>query len=91
LIRTGKAIQETVDIVKELGAEVIGCGAIVRFEDAPAEINGIKFNRSPNSTVIFTTRRKNGNRLKEMIRRRKPSDFRIRNSGFRIQDSEFRI
>ena len=42
LIRTGKAIQETADIVKELGGEVIGCGAIVRFEDAPAEVNGIK-------------------------------------------------
>jgi orotate phosphoribosyltransferase len=42
LIRTGKAIQETVDIVQEMGAEVVGCGAIVRFEDAPAEVNGIK-------------------------------------------------
>jgi orotate phosphoribosyltransferase len=42
VIRTGKAIQETVDIVKSLGAEVIGCGAIVRFEDAPAEVEGIK-------------------------------------------------
>ena len=42
LIRTGKAIQETADIVKELGGEVIGCGAIVRFEDSPAEVNGIK-------------------------------------------------
>jgi orotate phosphoribosyltransferase len=42
LIRTGKAIQETADIVAELGGEVIGCGAIVRFEDAPAEVNGIK-------------------------------------------------
>ncbi|MGI8640543.1 MAG: phosphoribosyltransferase family protein [Pyrinomonadaceae bacterium] len=42
LIRTGKAIEETVELVKELGAEVIGCGAIVRFEDAPGEIEGIK-------------------------------------------------
>jgi len=42
LIRTGKAIEETVEIVKSLGAEVIGCGAIVRFEDAPAEVEGIK-------------------------------------------------
>jgi len=42
LIRTGKAIQETVELVKELGAEVIGCGAIVRFEDAPKEVEGIK-------------------------------------------------
>ena len=43
LIRTGKAIEETVELVKEeLGAEIIGCGAIVRFEDAPKEINGVK-------------------------------------------------
>lgn len=42
LIRTGKAIQETADLVRELGGEVIGCGAIVRFEDAPAEVNDIK-------------------------------------------------
>ena len=42
LIRTGKAIEETVKLVQELGAEIIGCGAIVRFEDAPAEVNGIK-------------------------------------------------
>lgn len=42
LIRTGKAIQETVKLIKELGAQVIGCGAIVRFEDSPSEIEGIK-------------------------------------------------
>ena len=42
LIRTGRAIQETADIVQEMGGEIIGCGAIVRFEDAPAEVNGIK-------------------------------------------------
>ncbi len=42
LIRTGNALQETVALVKELGAEIIGCGAIVRFEDAPKEIEGIE-------------------------------------------------
>ncbi len=42
LIRTGKAIQETADLVQELGVEIIACGAIVRFEDAPAEVNGVK-------------------------------------------------
>jgi orotate phosphoribosyltransferase len=43
LIRTGRALEETVKLVKEeLGAEIIGCGAIVRFEDAPDEINGVK-------------------------------------------------
>ncbi|MDQ3180600.1 MAG: phosphoribosyltransferase [Acidobacteriota bacterium] len=42
LIRTGKAIEETCTLVKELGAEIIGCGAIVHFEDAPDEVEGIK-------------------------------------------------
>lgn len=42
LIRTGRAIQETVDLVQEFGGDVIGIGAIVRFEDAPIEFNGIK-------------------------------------------------
>ncbi|HLL76600.1 MAG TPA: phosphoribosyltransferase family protein [Pyrinomonadaceae bacterium] len=35
IIRSGKAIQETVALVRELGATVIGCGTIVRFKDAP--------------------------------------------------------
>jgi orotate phosphoribosyltransferase len=42
IIRSGKAIEETAKLVKEIGAEVIGCGAIVKFEDAPNEIEGIE-------------------------------------------------
>ncbi len=42
IIRSGKAIEETAKLVKEMGAEVIGCGAIVKFEDAPEDIEGIK-------------------------------------------------
>jgi orotate phosphoribosyltransferase len=34
IIRTGHAIEETAALVKELGAKVIGCGAIVRFTTA---------------------------------------------------------
>ena len=41
IIRSGKAIQETVGLVKSLGARVIGCGAIVRFDTAPDEIEGV--------------------------------------------------
>src|SRR5918996_2315195 len=40
IIRSGNAIQETVDLVKSLGARIIGSGAIVRFETAPSEIEG---------------------------------------------------
>jgi orotate phosphoribosyltransferase len=42
IIRTGKAIEETARLVTELGTRVIGCGAIVRFQDSPAEVAGVK-------------------------------------------------
>ena len=38
IIRSGAAIEETVAIVRELGGTVIGCGTIVRFKDAPAQL-----------------------------------------------------
>src|SRR5436309_4766268 len=41
IIRSGQAIDETVALVKELGANVIGCGAIVRFTSAPSEMEGV--------------------------------------------------
>ena len=39
--RSGLAIQETIDIVKDLGTEVIGIGTIAKFDDAPNEFNGV--------------------------------------------------
>ena len=42
IIRSGKAIEETISLVQGLGTEVIGVGAIVRFEDGPAEFAGVK-------------------------------------------------
>ena len=41
IIRSGKAIEETVKLVKSLGARIIGCGAIVCFDSAPKEIEGV--------------------------------------------------
>jgi len=41
IIRSGAAIKETIALVKELGAEVIGCSTIVRFTDAPKEFDGV--------------------------------------------------
>jgi orotate phosphoribosyltransferase len=41
IIRSGHAIEETVDLVKSLGARIIGCGTIVRFNSAPQEIEGV--------------------------------------------------
>jgi orotate phosphoribosyltransferase len=41
ILRSGRAIRETFDLVRGLGAEIIGCGAIVAFEDAPKEIDGV--------------------------------------------------
>jgi orotate phosphoribosyltransferase len=39
IVRSGDAIQETIALVEELGAKVIGCGAIVRFKGAPDRIS----------------------------------------------------
>ena len=39
--RSGKAISETIELVKELGTDVIGIGSIAKFDDAPSEFNGI--------------------------------------------------
>ena len=40
IIRSGAALEETAALVKELGATIIGCGAIVRFTAAPNEFEG---------------------------------------------------
>ncbi len=41
ILRSGRAIQETFDLCREIGTEVIGCGVIAKFEDAPNEFEGI--------------------------------------------------
>src|SRR5437867_10821793 len=41
IIRSGHAIEETVELVRSLGAPIIGCGAIVRFTSAPDHIDGV--------------------------------------------------
>ncbi len=41
IIRSGHAIEETVALVKEMGAPIIGCGAIVRFTSAPESVDGV--------------------------------------------------
>lgn len=40
IIRSGHAIEETVALVRSLGAPIIGCGAIVRFASAPDHADG---------------------------------------------------
>lgn len=41
ILRSGRAISETVKLVQDFGTEVIGIGSIVKFEDAPDEFEGI--------------------------------------------------
>ena len=41
IIRSGHAIEETAGLVRDLGAPIIGCGAIVRFTSAPDNVNGV--------------------------------------------------
>src|ERR1700720_2845971 len=38
IIRSGHAIEETVQLVRSLGAPIIGCGAIVRFTSASDQL-----------------------------------------------------
>src|SRR5205807_1197856 len=38
----GHAIEETVELVRSLGAPIIGCGAIVRFDSAPDHIGDVQ-------------------------------------------------
>ncbi|HEX3086951.1 MAG TPA: hypothetical protein VHP99_20595, partial [Pyrinomonadaceae bacterium] len=42
IIRSGNAIEETVELVRSLGAPIIGCGAIVKFSAAPDSIAGVQ-------------------------------------------------
>ena len=42
ILRSGRAIRETIDLVRDFGTEVIGIGTIVRFQDGPEEFDGIK-------------------------------------------------
>lgn len=41
IIRSGHAIEETVELVRSLGAPIIGCGAIVRFTSAPDHVGEV--------------------------------------------------
>jgi orotate phosphoribosyltransferase len=41
ILRSGRALTETVELVNGLGSEIIGVGTIARFEDGPREFNGI--------------------------------------------------
>src|SRR2546430_2897416 len=42
IIRSGHAIEETVELVRGLGAPIIGCGAIVRFNSAPDRVGDVQ-------------------------------------------------
>ena len=57
IIRSGHAIEETVELVKSLGARIIGCGAIVRFDTAPDEVEGVPIK----SLIEFDVRMYEGN------------------------------
>src|SRR3954471_6978750 len=41
IIRSGNAIEQTVKLVQDLGAKIIGCGTIVRFTSAPESIGDV--------------------------------------------------
>lgn len=41
ILRSGRAVRETIDLLKEIGTDVIGIGAIMAFETAPTDFDGI--------------------------------------------------
>lgn len=41
ILRSGRAIAETVELIKSVGSEIIGIGTIARFEDGPKEFEGV--------------------------------------------------
>jgi len=41
IIRSGSALSETIELCREIGTEVIGVGAIARFEDGPTDFDGV--------------------------------------------------
>ena len=41
IVRSGSALEETAKLVQSLGARIIGCGTIVRFNSAPAELGDV--------------------------------------------------
>lgn len=42
IVKSGSILRQTYDLLTDLGAEIIGFGAIVKFENSPKEINGIE-------------------------------------------------
>ena len=50
IIRSGHAIEETAELVKTLGAEVIGCGAPPHLLGAPVRGSGRSYGRGRGST-----------------------------------------
>lgn len=42
IVRSGATMRETYELIKNLGVEIIGCGAIVKLTSGPSEIGGVK-------------------------------------------------
>ena len=70
IIRSGLAIEETVTLVKTLGARMIGCGAIVRFDTAPDEIEGV----SVKSLINFDVQMYEGEQDCELCKEKVPPE-----------------
>lgn len=51
--RSGRALRETIELVKSVGSEVMGIGSIVRFSNAPDEFDGIPVKSLLNFDVNF--------------------------------------
>ena len=67
IIRSGSAIEETVELVKELGAKIIGCGTIVRFTSAPESIGDVPIKSLVNFESHMYERAEDCNDCKEGV------------------------
>nr|MBA2378808.1 phosphoribosyltransferase [Blastocatellia bacterium] len=41
IVRSGRAMRDTIRLIRDFGSEVVGIGSIVRFDDSPDEFDGI--------------------------------------------------
>ncbi len=42
IVRSGATMREAFRIVKGIGAEIVGCGTVLKFADSPDEIDGVE-------------------------------------------------
>ena len=87
ILRSGRAISETIELVKGLGSEVLGIGTIVKFEDAPNEFDGIPVKSLASFDVNFYETEDDW-RVSQALRNPKRKKFVSRNELFQVKSKK---